>query len=256
MHVTIRQSTPHYYATRRAHYAFIIGFHDGYVRPHNPLTRAHIATIIFRLMPHTDRAHYWAQQNPFPDVSLNQWFNNAISTVTNAGIFTGMPDGTFQPQRHITRAELAVSVVRKSGAAPTTTGTPAFNDLEGHWAAGYINTAAANGWITSTVGADGYFRPNQVATRAEAAALFNRMLNRLPETEHDLLPGMVTFPDNMDRRTWYYLYIQEASNSHNYTMNANNRHETWTSLIRPELPWHVLERPYSLPGDLFRSSNR
>jgi len=131
LHVTIRQSTPDYYATRSVHYAFIIGFDDGYVRPHAPLTRAHIATIIFRLMPHTERAHYWMQTNPFPDVSLNQWFNNGISTVTNAGIFTGMPDGTFQPQRHITRAELAVAVVRFNGASPST-GAPMYADIAGH----------------------------------------------------------------------------------------------------------------------------
>jgi len=102
--------------------------------------------------------------------------------------------------------------------------------------------------------ADGNFNPNQSATRAEAAALFNRMLNRLPEHEHDLLPGMVTFPDNMSTSAWYYLYIQEASNSHYYIMKDSGIHETWATLIRPELPWHVLERPNSRPGDLFRYS--
>ena len=236
----------------RAHHAYIIGYADGTVRPHANITRAQVATIFFRLMSDSDRAHYWMQTNPFSDVVLNHWFNNGISTTTNAGVFTGMPDGSFQPNRPITRAEFATAVVRHMGMGVNSGDAPMFNDIAGHWAEAYINVAARNGWIVGYAGIGGRFMPNQPITRAEAAALVNRWLGRLPETADDLLDGMRTWPDNANVNAWYYLYIQEASNSHYYAMKANGIHETWTSLLMPERRWELLELPTSVPSDIFR----
>jgi len=229
---------------RTAHHAYLIGFDDGLVRPYGTTTRAQVATIFFRLMPDQTRAQYWSQSNSFPDVDLEQWFNNAISTVSNSGAILGLPDGTFQPNRAITRAELAAIMVRFMNVAPVE-GVTQFNDISGHWASAYINAAALQGWAFGYEGIGGPFRPDQSITRAETAALINRMLNRLPGSPEDLLPGMKVWFDNLNTDAWYYLYIQEATNSHYYERSADGIHESWTQLIQPERRWELLERPYS-----------
>jgi len=242
--------TPSYdYLTE--HHAYIIGFEDGTVRPRAELTRAQVATILFRLMTDDSRAHYWAQQNPFPDVLLTNWHNNAVSTTFNADIFVGMPDGTFMPNRAITRAELAATIVRFMNLSPYN-GAPQFNDIAGHWAQGYISASAHNGWVMGDDGIGGQFRPDSTITRAEATALINRAFGRLPEYPEDLLEGMRIWPDNANPNTWYYLHIQEATNSHTYMMKADGIHETWVELISPERLWALLERPTSTPWDILQ----
>jgi len=235
-----------------SHFAYLIGYEDGTVRPRNNITRAEIATIFFRFMSDGDRASRWTQMNPYSDVALQQWFNNAVSTTTNADMFIGFPDGTFRPNSAITRAELAAVIARMMGV--TDSGSPLFNDIDGHWAQGYINAAAQNGWAVGYEGLGGRFLPNQPITRAEAAAMINRVFGRLPEDSEDLLPGMLTWPDNANPNAWYYLYIQEATNSHTYVMKANGINETWEELIQPR-PWVLLERPDSRPEDIFRTQD-
>jgi len=138
--------------------------------------------------------------------------------------------------------------VRFMGQNPNNS-NPVFNDISEHWAMGYINTAAQMGWVMGDAGLGGAFRPDDFITRAEIAALINRMLNRLPETADDLLPGMIIWPDNTDITTWYYLYVQEASNSHTYVRKVDGMHEKWVELI-PNRQWELLERPWSQPGDI------
>ena len=232
------------------HDAFIVGFTDGTVRPQETTTRAHAATILFRLSSDEERTRLWRQDNPFTDVELDNWFNNAISTMANAGVITGMPDGRFQPGRSITRAELVAAIIRFKGLEQST-GTPMFNDIADHWAMGYINTAAHQGWATGYDGAGGSFLPDQAITRAETAALINRMLNRLPEDKSDLLDNMIRWPDNNNPSAWYYLYIQEATNSHYYVRKADGIHETWVEMLEPR-QWTLLERPHSRPEDILR----
>jgi len=228
------------------HHAYMVGDANGMVRPNAGITRAEVATIFFRLITDDYRAQMWTQQNSFADVQMNDWFNNAVSTMTNANVFTGMPDGTFQPQRAITRAEFAVAMTRFFEGLPME-GANMFPDVEGHWAAREINAAARMGWVTGFP--NGNFAPDQAITRAEAAALINRILGRLPRTTADLLPGMVTWPDNANVNAWYYLYIQEASNSNAFVMQADGIHKTWTELLAPR-NWQVLERPDSSPWDI------
>jgi len=233
------------------HYAYMIGFEDGKIRPVATITRAQAATIFFRLMSDADRAAFWRQDNPYSDVALTSWYNNAVSTVSNFGLFRGRPDGTFQPYGAITRAELATVIARFKGAGYSD--APQFKDIDGHWAQGYINAAALHAWVQGTDGPGGVFLPDQPVTRAEAAAMINRALNRLPESPSDLLPDMRTWPDNANPNAWYYLYIQEATNSHYYVRKANGIHETWAQIMLPERPWHLLERPDSRPQDIFRA---
>jgi len=165
--------------------------------------------------------------------------------MANGGMVTGFPDGSFRPNQAVTRAEFTTMVVRFAGYGHTRNvpnGT--FSDITGHWAQDAINIAAMRGWVGGY--GDGTFRPNQPITRAEVAALINRMLLRLPEHTGDLLPGMVTWPDNMNPNAWYYLYVQEATNSHYHIMKDNGVHETWTELIGPR-EWWRLERLDSTP---------
>ena len=226
------------------HHAFMVGFPDGTVRPNANVTRAEVATILFRLVSDSYRVEVWSQDNPFPDVSLNNWFNNAVSTMTNVGIFTGMPDGTFQPNRTITRAEFAVAMARFFNVQPLTGSN--FPDTQGHWAAGYINALASTGRITGRP--DGTFAPNQSITRAEAAALVTRMLGRELGSASNLLPGMLEWSDNMNTNSWFYMYIQDATNSNVYE-RAGNGIISWRELV-PARNWRVLERPDSNPEDI------
>jgi len=238
---------PHFDPTHRA---FIVGYPDGTVRPHSNMTRAEVATLFFRLFTDDYRTQMWSQTNTFPDVFAHNWFNNAVSTVANAGFISGMPNGHFEPNRPITRAEFATLASRFVDASAT--GINVFPDTEGHWAVEHINNISRFGWVTGYT--DGNFRPDQNITRAEVAALVNRMLERRPQNHDDLLPGMITWPDNANRNAWYYLDIQEATNSHTHTMKPDGIHETWTRLITPR-QWTALERPNSRPSDIVYSWN-
>jgi len=225
------------------HHAYIIGFEDGTVRPHADLTRAQAATIFFRLVDDNHRTFIWSRHNNFEDVHSHNWFNNAISTMTIGGMVRGFPDGNFRPDQSITRAEFAAMLARFMGTGQSAVSSQ-FNDTAGHWASGYINTAFAQNWITGF--GDGTFRPDQAITRAEVAAIVNRALGRQPEFSSDLLPGMLVWPDNANVNAWYYLYIQEATNTHYHEDKADGIHERWTQLATPR-DWSLLERPYSSP---------
>ena len=223
------------------HYAYMIGFEDGTVRPQANITRAEATTIFFRLISDTHRNSIWSRSNSFNDVEFVSWYNTAISTMDNGGFVVGYPDGYFHPNSNITRAEMTALVVRFMGYGHLTNVQGAtFSDISGHWAQDAITVASRRGWVTGFE--DGTFRPNQLITRAETAALVNRMLGRLPENCDDLLDDMVIWPDNMNVNAWYYLYIQEATNSHYHVMKADGIHETWTQLIAPR-DWRALERP-------------
>ena len=248
----ITTTAPHQYPQRQA---YLIGYASaGELRPIRPqgnITRAEVATIFFRMITDQARAEYWSQGNPFDDVQLQNWFNNAISTTFNMGLWDerGFGDGLFMPNQNITRGELAVVLVRFMDYPnePVATGIDQFNDIAGHWASGYINEAARKGWILGYP--DGSFGPSEPITRAETAAMINRIFNRLPETVNDLLPDMITWPDNMNVNAWYYFYIQAATNSYTYRMKADGIHETWIQLLTPR-NWALLERPESTPNSI------
>ena len=229
------------------HYQYLIGYDTGEIRPHGSITRAEVATIFFRLITDDFRAQMWMQTNPYSDVSLQQWFNNAISTMTNARIFYGMPDGSFQPDRPITRAEFAAAITRflDAGHIEAYYGEPdVFTDIAGHWAQQQINVIGQLGWAVGTGNRE--FEPNRNITRAEVAILINRMLRRRLEFVSDTLTGMIIWPDNTDETTWYFLEIQEATNSNEYEMKADGIHKRWTALT-PNRRWELLERPDSTP---------
>ena len=205
------------------HFAYVIGYPDGTVHPNGQITRAEVATIFFRLLRDEVRDGAFTTSNTYSDVAYGKWYNNPISTMSALGIITGYPDGTFKPNKPITRAEFAAIAARfdetQSGKSAT------FSDVIGHWAAKEIGIAYYNDWIKGYP--DGTFKPDQNITRAEAMTLINRVLERKPESPADLLTNMNKWTDNMDTSKWYYLDVQEATNSHTYTGAPT---ETWTSL--------------------------
>ena len=209
------------------HTAYLNGYQDGTVHPNSNITRAEVATIIYRLLTVESRTFYNTKVNIFSDVPSFEWFNEPVSTLARASVLTGYEDGTFLPNAPIKRAELATILTRLTVLEKTESeATPVnFKDLAGHWAAANVRTAAANGWVTGYP--DGTFRPDQYVTRAEAVTMVNRMLGRNPEVL-TVTTGMNVFSDN-DPAEWYYIQIQEAANGHDYVRDAEG-HEMWTRI--------------------------
>ncbi|MDR4039053.1 MAG: S-layer homology domain-containing protein [Evtepia sp.] len=248
------------------HYGYIIGYPVDYytglptedqtkkpVKPQGNITRAEVATIYFRMLTDESRNHFWSQDSGYPDVALADWFNNAIATLSNGGIISGYPDGTFDPNGYITRAEFAVIAARFFDMDYQ--GEDLFPDIDGHWAQDYINQAAENGFIEGYP--DGTFGPDKYITRAEAVTLVNRTLDRHPDPDH-FLEDMLVWPDNLDTEAWYYADMQEATNSHEYQMKKDaqgNEYEVWTKIL-PIRDWEALEKEWSdansseNPGDV------
>ena len=218
------------------HFAYIIGRDDGLVHPEATITRAEVATIFFRLLTDEARAEYLTETSPFHDVAPDAWYATAVATMEAMGIVEGRAPAVFDPDAPITRGEFA-AIAARFDSAPYD-GADRFTDIGGHWAAEYINQAAVKGWVEGQP--DGSFAPDRSISRAEAMTLVNRVLGRLPETADDLLDGMITWPDNPPG-AWYYLAVQEATNSHDYGRKADTVHETWTGL-QPVEDWTRYEQ--------------
>ena len=237
------------------HYGYIIGYPVDYytgqpttdqtkkpVRPEGKITRAEVATIYFRMLTDESRTKFWSQNSGYSDVKAGDWFNNAVSTLSNAGIIAGYEDGSFRPNGYITRAEFATIAARFFDV--TYNGKDLFPDISGHWAKDYINQAANKGFVNGYE--DGTFKPDRNITRAEAVTLVNRTLDRHPDKNH-FTKDMLVWPDNMDQTKWYYADMQEATNSHTYQMKENSdktKYENWTKTL-PIRNWEALEKAWS-----------
>lgn len=206
------------------HFAYVIGYEDGLVKPYGPITRAETTTIFFRLLKDSVRDGNLLTSNTYTDVPDDYWANTAISTMTGLGIVQGRSTTTFDPKAPITRAQFAAICARFDTGKSN--GEQTFSDIQGHWAEKYIERAAELGWIKGFE--DGTFRPDTYITRAQAMTMINRVLNRIPEDESDLLPGMNVWPD-CNPGDWFYLAVQEATNSHDFKHKAGN-YETWTGM--------------------------
>ena len=219
------------------HYAYVVGYPDGMVYPQKNITRAEVATIFFRLLKDETREANMTKSNSYNDMKDGAWYTCAVSTLSKMGIIKGYEDGSFKPDASISRAEFAAIAARFDPDGDT---TPApFSDVSSHWAKDEISIAYNNGWITGYP--DGTFGPQRDITRAETMTLVNRVLNRQPETEDDLLPNMTVWTDNANPKAWYYLAVQEATNSHYYKFKTNSKYEKWTEL-RETRDWTLLEK--------------
>ena len=254
------------------HFAYIIGYPVDYytgeptddqtkkpVKPEGNITRAEVATIFFRLLTDEVRNEYWSQTCEYSDVDIDDWFNNAVCTLSNFGILKGYEDGTFRPNGNITRAEFATIAVRFFEVEYN--GKDLFPDIDGHWAQDYINQAGFAGLVEGYP--DGTFGPEKLITRAEAVTIVNRTIDRHPDKEH-LLDDMLVWPDNMDTTKWYYADMQEATNSHEYTMHtktaeteSQTKYEIWQKIL-PVRDWEAFEKAWAdanaaaNPGEVVR----
>ena len=240
------------------HFAYIIGYPKDYqtgeptddesrwpVEPQGNITRAEVATIFFRMLTDEARDENWSQTNSYTDVATTDWYNNAISTLSNMGIISGDPSGAFRPDDSITRAEftkIAVGFFDKAGDYVDGT----YDDVSSSdWYADFIDAAVDLGLIEGYP--DGTIRPEATITRAEACTIVNRTLGRVPDKDH-LLPAdeMRVWPDNSDTNEWYYAQIQEATNSHDYEWigEENDQIENWTEKLE-DRDWAQLEREWS-----------
>lgn len=218
---------------KEIHFNYVIGYTDGTIRPNNDISRAEVATIFFRLLTDEAREQYTTTAGNFTDVKAGMWCNRAIATLTNMGIIKGYTDGSFQPNKSITREELATIIAR---FAKLDVNTKTFSDINGHWAQKNIELAAGNGWINGYE--DGTFRPNNNITRAETFAMINRVLDRQTESVSDLLPTseMNMWSDNLNENAWYYKDVQEATNYHKCDRVGDSVYEKWTEKV-PDIDW-------------------
>ena len=219
------------------HYAYVVGYPDGMVYPQKNITRAEVATIFFRLLKDETREANMTKSNSYNDMKDGAWYTCAVSTLSKMGIIKGYEDGSFKPDASISRAEFAAIAARFDPDGDKTPAT--FSDVSSHWAKDEISIAANHGWIKGYE--DGSFKPDQKITRAETMTLVNRVLNRLPETKDDLHKDMKTWVDNMDETAWYYLAVQEATNSHYFKNKTSTKFEQWTDL-RDTRDWSELEK--------------
>ena len=224
------------------HYAYVMGYPDGTVRPNGSITRAEVSAILFRLLSDETRDEYFTTESSFTDVKAGAWYNNSIATLEKAGVIVDTAKGgAFRPNEAITRAELAAMLAQFSDAKPVK--GVKFSDVSAeHWAYEAIAIAAKMGWIEGYP--DGTFRPDATITRAEMMTLVNRALERVPSDEDHLLSKrvMLTFPD-CKSGDWFYIAVQEATNSHTYERAATEKNgdEQWTAL-RANRDWTLLEK--------------
>ena len=224
------------------HYAYVMGYPDGTVRPNGSITRAEVSAILFRLLSDKTRDEYFTTESSFTDVKAGAWYNNSIATLEKAGVIVDTAKGgAFRPNEAITRAELAAMLAQFSDAKPVK--GVKFSDVSAeHWAYEAIAIAAKMGWIEGYP--DGTFRPDATITRAEMMTLVNRALERVPSDEDHLLSKrvMLTFPD-CKSGDWFYIAVQEATNSHTYERAATEKNgdEQWTAL-RANRDWTQLEK--------------
>ena len=219
------------------HYAYVVGYPDGMVYPQKNITRAEVATIFFRLLKDETREANMTKSNSYNDMKDGAWYTCAVSTLSKMGIIKGYEDGSFKPDASISRAEFAAIAARFDPDGDKTPAT--FSDVSSHWAKDEISIAANHGWIKGYE--DGSFKPDQKITRAETMTLVNRVLKRLPETKDDLHKDMKTWPDNQKESAWFYLAVQEATNSHYQKLKKDGIHETWESM-RETRDWAALEK--------------
>ena len=219
------------------HYAYVVGYPDGMVYPQKNITRAEVATIFFRLLEDETREANMTKSNGYNDMKDGAWYTCAVSTLSKMGIIKGYEDGSFKPDASISRAEFAAIAARFDPDGDKTPAT--FSDVSSHWAKDEISIAANHGWIKGYE--DGSFKPDQKITRAETMTLVNRVLKRLPETKDDLHKDMKTWPDNQNESAWFYLAVQEATNSHYQNLKKDGTHEKWESM-RETRDWAALEK--------------
>lgn len=204
------------------HPAYLSGYEDGSFAPDSGMTRAEAAQMFYNLLLDKDVPVTAA----FSDVPADAWYADAVNALASLGILQGVGEGVFAPAQPITRAEFAAVAMRFAGSRPA--GANVFSDVgAGDWFYGDVTSAAALGWINGYE--DGSFRPGNSISRAEVAAVVNRMLGRSPDRQFiDANPGSLLLFKDVAPGHWAYYQIAEAANAHDYLLSGGA--ESWTGL--------------------------
>ncbi|KRE50153.1 S-layer homology domain-containing protein [Paenibacillus sp. Soil724D2] len=200
------------------HFVYLNGYEDGTFRSNASVTRAEVAQMFYNLLKNQDVNTTGMH---FADVPEKAWYAKAVNTLASLGIINGYKDGSFAPNKAITRAEFTIIAVNFSNKAA---GKKNFTDVSNtHWAYASIATSAEYGWVNGYP--DGAFEPDKTITRAETATIANRMLNRQPDKKAiDASTSIKVFKD-LSNGYWAYYDIMEATNAHQY--EKSNGMEIW-----------------------------
>lgn len=183
---------------------YIKGYSDKTFKPDNFISRAEAATIVSRLAENYNEKLYYSNQ--FPDVLPDMWYTDAIAYANLNGLITGYENGSYMPDRAITRAEFALIIARLNNLT-VPAGDNAFDDIKNHWAEGYIMALYKQGLICGYE--DKTFRPDAPISRAEAVKILNAATGRKANEYASVYmnPFSDLSPDH-----WAYYEILEAVN--------------------------------------------
>jgi hypothetical protein len=194
----------------KPHVKFINGYETKEFKPENMITRAEVAKILvtaLSLGKSTDTG------KKFSDVDKKHWAYDYIITAVNNGLFSGYSDGTFLPNKAITRAELSTALAKYLKLNNIEPYKIHFNDINSHWAKNYIEEIFRSRLIEGYI--DGSFKPDAQIKRCECVTIIDRLLNRGPLKDADC-----GFTD-VNKSHWAYGYIAEGSIDHSYTRNSD-----------------------------------
>ncbi|WP_167859188.1 S-layer homology domain-containing protein [Paenibacillus cymbidii] len=199
------------------HKPYMLGYPDGNFLPESGISRAEVAAILSRTMAQDDgKATEYAG---FADVSSGHWAAKDIRTAFANGWMKGGTEGSFQPERKLTRAELAQILVRLPGWQTNGQAAATFTDTKSHWGAAAIENAAGTGWISGFP--DGSFRPDQPITRQDTVRIFNKLLGRIPQKD-----GIAPYWPDVPATHENFADIMEASIAHRYALYETGT-EVW-----------------------------
>ncbi|MDO5714135.1 MAG: S-layer homology domain-containing protein [Tissierellia bacterium] len=207
---------------------YIKGYPDGTFRPQGNLTRAEATMMFGRLINGNDK-FYTSKTTKFVDAN-NSWYSEVINFVVNKGLIKGYEDGTFKPNKPITRAEFAQMI---SGYLEgSSKGDSGLKDIENHWAKDAIEKVYGKKVVKGYP--DGTFKPNQEITRAEAVtilnAAFGRVTNAKSFTGKVKLEEVNTFKD-ISTSDWFFYDVIDAATGHTANKDDKDAVDIWTALM-------------------------
>ena len=208
------------------HIQYLFGYPDRSFQPEANMTRAEAAQMFHNLL---EKKSYEITTN-FSDVSASSWYTTAVNTMGSLGVVSGYGDGTFRPNKPITRAEFVTMAV-KFLESPQASTENKFSDVSAEdWFWNAVQAAVEEGWISGYE--DGSFRPNRNITRAEVASIVNHVLERVADPDY-VKNNKEKLNDFIDVTPthWAYYHIVEATNWHDYTKYQDGKEytETWSS---------------------------
>ena len=203
------------------------GYEDGSFQPQGNITRAEVATIIYRIytqdLAKNDKSGLYASYNKFSDMAGAGWAAGYIGYCANAEFVKGYPDGTFKPSGKVTGYEVLTMILRAIGYDKN-------NEFTGaDWALNVAKYAEQAGVLKNVKGVD----LNAPATRELVAELLFRAIAKAPMVTYTAAFGYqtVSFNGKADGKTFK---DNETLGHKNFDLEAKPDHGTYG---RPTTKW-------------------